>query len=75
MSDTRQSLADLAILAGQQAVVEQAQAHSEARAEDYIAGKLDEPSTPAPLREQQIDKQARAYATGRRKDAVALVWL
>ena len=30
---------------------------------------------PPPLREQQIDKQGRAYATGRRKDAVARVWL
>ena len=29
----------------------------------------------APLREQQIDKQGRAYATGRRKDAVARVWV
>ena len=29
----------------------------------------------APLREQQLDKQGRAYATGRRKDAVARVWL
>jgi small subunit ribosomal protein S9 len=28
-----------------------------------------------PLREQQIDKQGRAYATGRRKDAVARVWV
>lgn len=34
------------------------------------------PSAPAtPLREQQIDKQGRAYATGRRKDAVARVWV
>ncbi len=33
------------------------------------------PSTPAVLREQQIDKQGRAYATGRRKDAVARVWI
>lgn len=30
---------------------------------------------PAPLREQELDKQGRAYATGRRKDAVARVWL
>ena len=30
---------------------------------------------PAPLREQQIDAQGRAYATGRRKDAVARVWI
>ena len=29
----------------------------------------------APLREQQLDKYGRAYATGRRKDAVARVWL
>jgi small subunit ribosomal protein S9 len=29
----------------------------------------------APLREQEIDKQGRAYATGRRKDATARVWL
>ena len=33
------------------------------------------PSTPAVLREQELDKQGRAYATGRRKDAVARVWL
>ena len=32
-------------------------------------------NAPAPLREQKIDKQGRAYATGRRKDAVARVWL
>ncbi len=29
----------------------------------------------APLREKIVDKQGRAYATGRRKDAVARVWL
>jgi small subunit ribosomal protein S9 len=34
------------------------------------------PATPsAPLRDQEIDGQGRAYATGRRKDAVARVWL
>ncbi|MBV1689944.1 30S ribosomal protein S9 [Novosphingobium sp. G106] len=30
---------------------------------------------PAPIRDQEIDAQGRAYATGRRKDAVARVWL
>ena len=30
---------------------------------------------PAPAREKQIDAQARAYATGRRKNAVARVWV
>jgi len=33
------------------------------------------PQIKAVLREQQLDKQGRAYATGRRKDAVARVWL
>jgi small subunit ribosomal protein S9 len=30
---------------------------------------------PTPLRQQELDKQGRAYATGRRKDAVARVWV
>ena len=29
----------------------------------------------APLREQELDQHGRAYATGRRKDAVARVWI
>jgi small subunit ribosomal protein S9 len=33
------------------------------------------PQIEAVLREQQLDKYGRAYATGRRKDAVARVWL
>ncbi|MGD9471560.1 MAG: 30S ribosomal protein S9 [Novosphingobium sp.] len=34
------------------------------------------PKAPAaPLREQELDAHGRAYATGRRKDAVARVWL
>jgi small subunit ribosomal protein S9 len=33
------------------------------------------PSTPAILREREVDAQGRSYATGRRKDAVARVWL
>src|ERR1044071_632216 len=31
--------------------------------------------TPAAIREKEVDKQGRAYATGRRKDAVARVWV
>ena len=30
---------------------------------------------PAPLRDKIVDAQGRAYATGRRKDAVARVWI
>jgi small subunit ribosomal protein S9 len=33
------------------------------------------PQIQAVLREQQLDKHGRAYATGRRKDAIARVWL
>ena len=34
------------------------------------------PAAPTmPLREKQIDAQGRSYATGRRKDAVARVWI
>jgi small subunit ribosomal protein S9 len=33
------------------------------------------PQISAILREQELDAQGRAYATGRRKDAVARVWL
>lgn len=34
------------------------------------------PAAPtAPLREREVDAQGRSYATGRRKDAVARVWL
>ncbi len=41
-----------------------------------VAVGVETPETPAaPLREKQVDKQGRAYATGRRKDAVARVWL
>lgn len=32
-------------------------------------------SPAAPLREQELDAQGRAYATGRRKDATARVWV
>jgi small subunit ribosomal protein S9 len=67
MSDTRQSLSDLAELTSG----EDAPAPVEAEAGEPVA-----PQAPtAPLREQQLDKQGRAYATGRRKDAVARVWL
>jgi len=83
MSDTRQSLSDLAKLTETEAAAPPAEA-AEA-AEDAPAAEAAEAEAPvetvvpeppaAPLREQQLDKQGRAYATGRRKDAVARVWL
>ncbi|QJU57586.1 30S ribosomal protein S9 [Sphingomonas sp. AP4-R1] len=83
MSDNRQSLADLAALTGQEApaaapaqVSTPVAADADVNAEAYMSGQIAEPAAPTmPLRLQQIDKQGRAYATGRRKDAVARVWL
>ena len=74
MSDTRQSLSDLADLTSAEPAAvapEPAPEAGEPAAPPPVA-----PQAPsAPLREQQLDKQGRAYATGRRKDAVARVWL
>ena len=67
MSDTRQSLSDLADLTTGEGA-------PEAPADEAGAPAAPQ-APPAPLREQQLDKQGRAYATGRRKDAVARVWL
>jgi small subunit ribosomal protein S9 len=77
-SDNRQSLADLAALTGAPApVVADAPTAPVSETEDHIAAPLsNEPvREPMPLREQIIDAQGRAYATGRRKDAVARVWI
>ena len=40
-----------------------------------VEGTVAAPVSNAPLREKIVDKQGRAYATGRRKDAVARVWV
>jgi small subunit ribosomal protein S9 len=73
MSDTRESIADqLGANAAQPAAAPEA----EAPAADTEAAAPPPPvQEAAPLREQQLDKYGRAYATGRRKDAVARVWL
>ena len=74
MSDTRQSLSDLADLASAEPAAAPAAPAPEAG--EPAAPPPAAPQAPsAPLREQQLDKQGRAYATGRRKDAVARVWL
>jgi small subunit ribosomal protein S9 len=63
-TDTRQSLSDLGSIAAGAPVAEAGAAA---------------PFTPVvnetPLRQQEIDSLGRAYATGRRKDAVARVWI
>ncbi len=70
MSDNRQSLSDLGEITQGQAP---ASAPVSAGGDDAAPFQPQQPA--APLREQEIDAQGRAYATGRRKDAVARVWL
>jgi small subunit ribosomal protein S9 len=57
------------------APAETAQAEAPAPAADDQGASTQGPQIQAVLREQQLDKHGRAYATGRRKDAVARVWL
>ncbi|MBB4155591.1 small subunit ribosomal protein S9 [Sphingomonas jinjuensis] len=73
MSDNRQSLADLGAALNQQR--DAAQNTADTSAEAYLSGEAETPVQRAPLREQELDAYGRAYATGRRKDAVARVWL
>ena len=40
-----------------------------------VEGTVAAPVSTTPLREKIVDKHGRAYATGRRKDAVARVWV
>ncbi|MBO9378282.1 30S ribosomal protein S9 [Sphingomonas histidinilytica] len=75
MSDNRQSLSDLAALTGA-TPAPAAPAAAAASTDEAAAPVAAAPVLPTtPLREQEIDAQGRAYATGRRKDAVARVWL
>ena len=82
MADKKKSLSDLGALTSETPeapapVVEASEAPA------VEAGETETVEAPAPvvvqpeapLREQQLDKYGRAYATGRRKDAVARVWL
>ena len=67
--NTVSDLADLKDITGNAPVADAAPA-------DADAGETVVPAAPAaPLREQELDAQGRAYATGRRKDAVARVWI
>src|SRR5215475_14353567 len=38
-------------------------------------GTVAKPEAAAPVHEQKLDKHGRAYATGKRKDAIARVWV
>ena len=78
MSDSRETIAEqLGATPAPEAPAPAPEAEAPASAE----ATSDEPTAPppvqeaVPLREQQLDKYGRAYATGRRKDAIARVWL
>ena len=73
MADKKKSLSDLAELTT--APVETPAVEAVAAAGAAAAPPPPPVREPMPLREQQLDKFGRAYATGRRKDAVARVWL
>jgi small subunit ribosomal protein S9 len=87
MADKKKTLSDLGALTSETPeapapAVETPEASDSAPAAE--AGDTATVEAPAPvappqieavLREQQLDKYGRAYATGRRKDAVARVWL
>jgi small subunit ribosomal protein S9 len=85
MADKKKSLSDLGALTAPEPETASAPAEEAAAAAAPVdsaepAGNDHGISTQGPqieavLREQQLDKQGRAYATGRRKDAVARVWL
>ncbi|MFZ2998182.1 30S ribosomal protein S9 [Sphingobium sp.] len=82
MSDNRQSLSDLAQIAADAAAAPVAAPAAAEAAPAAVSTEAEAPAAPVappvstmPLREQEIDAQGRAYATGRRKDAVARVWV
>ncbi len=87
MADKKKSLSDLGALTSEtpevpvEAAAIDAPVAAAPAADAAPAAEAEEVPVPvniqpeAPLREQQLDKFGRAYATGRRKDAVARVWL
>jgi len=71
----KKSLSDLAELTQEPAEAPAAEADAGTEAAEAAEPAAPPPVEAAPLREQQLDKHGRAYATGRRKDAIARVWL
>jgi len=73
MADTDNTVSSLADLKDLTAA---APVTTSAPAEDgEVAAPVIRTGPPAPIRDREVDAQGRSYATGRRKDAVARVWL
>ena len=81
MADKKKSLSDLGALTSETPEIPASAEAPAGEPATETAGETETVEAPAPvqaeapLREQQLDKHGRAYATGRRKDAVARVWL
>ncbi|WBH16712.1 30S ribosomal protein S9 [Sphingomonas radiodurans] len=75
MSDNRQSLSDLASLTQTPAPQPTTDGAPAGGGESTTFDAPAPVVSTMPLRQQELDKYGRAYATGRRKDAVARVWL
>ena len=73
--DSRMSLADLAKLQQSEAAAPAPVAPATVAAPAVETAPAPVQAEPVALRPQILDKFGRAYATGRRKDAVARVWL
>ena len=72
MADEKNTVSDLADLKDLAAEAPASAAAPEGEAVDAPAVRT---GPAAVLREKEVDAQGRSYATGRRKDAVARVWL
>jgi small subunit ribosomal protein S9 len=78
-AEKAKSLADLGALAAAKpepvAATEVSEDAVETVTVEEVTAPVEAVQIETPLREQQLDKFGRAYATGRRKDAIARVWL
>ncbi|MXP44491.1 30S ribosomal protein S9 [Allopontixanthobacter sediminis] len=72
---TVSDLADLKDIAGGTATAAPPAAATADADTDAAAAPVAPSAPETPLREQELDAQGRAYATGRRKDAKARVWI
>ena len=76
MADTDNTVSSLADLKDLTAAAPADAAPAAASTEaGEVAAPVIRTGPPAPIRDREVDAQGRSYATGRRKDAVARVWL
>ncbi|WP_295636414.1 30S ribosomal protein S9 [Novosphingobium sp.] len=77
-TDSVSSLADLAALTANAPAADTGATDTGATdtgATDTVAAPVVRTGPAAPIRDREVDAQGRSYATGKRKDAVARVWI